>query len=784
MIPSPEHLGSVTFQVIDAHRGEYRCVLPASASVMRRALVLFEGTSYPFERHYRHVRHANPELPYTFSNMRFTEDPPGLRVGPWPGWRGIPSFPEIRLHASAGQIPVTFQAWGDEIETRTVRGVAWIPPDWTGEVRCTVEDPRLVPVAADVYADEPLRAGERPVQLHQRLWHAHPRLLVTAEDIARLRTLIHGSHAEHWSRIQTLLHAPPLAPAVTAESKTMPGSERLRLEDRALLTAFVALLEPDDMSRTNARDAFRHFLNETQRKDYGPLTIDTQAGETLFLLCTCYDWLHGVWDQAEREAIVDGLVKVAGIVRGHLGSDRTDYAQAHYLGCALGLLAFALLFYEERTEAPVWAAECRGALGVALNMLPDDGFFPHGINLWIYEYGFLLRWIELLRVATGEDLWQVPHWSNASAFRAASTTPDGLYGMTFGDPQYRVGGDSWCHYLIASRTGSGEAQWLGDLLLHGSHEGVDFRSIPPRRRVYELLYYDPSVVGKQPGPGIRLFEDGGQAFCRGTGASPWSVTFRAGPPIGVQRYRAGERGAYGHGDPMNGSFLVSREGGLVISGPGPTYRRTTSLHNTITVNGKGQIGDSTVWLPDFIPPHMLCPLPESRIVNGCLSLSVDLAPAYLPYLGVLRCRRTLYIDPDNLILGVDDVACNSVSTIAWSIHSWGGIEQLSGSRPTGFRIAGGSSGVWFFSPELLSWKTGWTELVPAYPNDGRRDLFLRGEVKGREARFVWALVLGREGSPPRWKEDNKRPAFVLADGTVLRYRNTHFSPELDYDQAP
>ncbi len=196
----------------------------------------------------------------------------------------------------------------------------------------------------------------------------------------------------------------------------------------------------------------------------------------------------------ERERARKRLWEVADICWDHLGYERHDYGQAHFLGCGLGILAFSFLFWESHPRAKEWASYLRGTFQRVMRMLPQDGFFPHGVNLWIYEYGFLLRWLELFRVCAGEDLWgSTDHWRNASLFRACTTSPDFLYGITIGDPQYRVGGDAWCHYLIAARTGSDEAQWLAEQLADGPHAGVDFRHIPPRRRVYEFLYYDASI---------------------------------------------------------------------------------------------------------------------------------------------------------------------------------------------------------------------------------------------------------------------------------------------------
>jgi len=405
-------------------------------------------------------------------------------------------------------------------------------------------------------------------------------------------------------------------------------------------------------------------------------------------------------------------------------------------------------------------------------MLPEDGSHPHGANLWIYEYGFLLRWIEILRVCTGEDLWHLPHWSNASAFRAATMSPDGLCGITFGDPQYHVSGDAWCHYLIAARTGSGRAKGTGDLLLNGPHEGIDFRSVPPRRRVYEFLFDDPVVVPDRHPPLVSHFADIGQITIRTGRERTGLLTFRAGPPIGAARYAAGERGGYGHADPCNGSFLWYTDGMLLVSGPGPVYRRDSALHNTITVNGRGQIGDGTVWLPDYIPPEALSARPDVVCEGEAVALSADMSHCYLPHLGVSRCYRALYIDPvRERIIGIDLVDCHSSTTIEWNLHSRFPFEPGVPGPMRSFRAAGGSRVLTAFllDPDDGDVITSVQEFVPAYPNDGTRDYVLRWRTIGAHTRRIWMLSLGSEPVPPALRCFDNVVDMQFADGTRLYF---------------
>lgn len=706
-------------------------------------------------------------------------------MGPWPGWRGIPEFPRVIVKSGESSAGVTLMPWGDELTHRAIRGVATLELTPGNRLLCEVGDARLRPVHADLYAGRVPRASAVPVSLLREIEESHPRLLITHQEIPALREKARVSHRDYWERILDLLDQPEIPWSVTTESKVPEGPERLSDADWSLMAAFAALIDPVPSRRLLARTSFLRYLQQTQQAGYQPLAIDTQAGETLFILALSFDWTYGEWTVQEREAIGAWLRDVADICWSHLGYERHDYGQAHYLGCALGLLAFSFLFWNH-PRAREWAGHCRGVLDTVISMMPRDGFYPHGINLWIYEYGFLLRWMELFRVCTGTDLWHpADRWENSSAFRGACTSPGGLYGATFGDPQYRVGGDSWCHYLIAARTRSRQAQWLGDTLREVAPSGVDFRSMPPRRRVYEFLFHDDSISPGDPGDRVREFPDGGQVFARGEGSNSSLFTFRSGAPLGRRRYSAGEAGGYGHADPANGSFLVFREGGPLVYGPGPTYRRDTSLHNTMTIDGQGQIGDSTVWLPDFIPPEAVPPDAEFDLRSARLSIRAEMAPAYLPHLNVEECLRTLRVDPGRFIAGADRVRCSALHDIQWNIHSGeirrtgnsGGIFSADLCTPRD------TCRLMLFDPADAEIETGPDEMVPAYPNDGTRSVRLRFSVKGREACFLWCVILDHSLEGPEVLRENGQILLRFSGGAALCYRNGVLTAEDDDTQS-
>jgi hypothetical protein len=752
--------------------GELSSSFEASYSALQAGryvlLCSLRSDNYPLLRHCRFARHKDEHSPYTFPNFEFNNEPPGIRVGPWPGWRMIPQMPVATLRVAGSDHPGTFDFWGDEFDTGRLRVRFECTLEGSGTIRLLLADSRLVPQDAEVYSIEDRRAIPLPIDSAPAST-SHPGLLFSSDELVSLRSKKLSTHAAQWNNIVHLLKGWDLPPGKSPESKALDGPERLFGEDRVVVSAFVSLIEPTPENRERALRALLEYVELTRDPQFEPLKIDTQSGEVLFTLCLGYDWLRTELSDEQEKIVRERLWEIADICWSYLGNGRTDYAQAHFLGCGMGLLAFSFLFWEKHPHAKEWGGFLRGAFERVVDMLPADGFFPHGINLWIYEHGFLLRWLTLFRQCGGLDYWnKTPYWKNSSRFRAAATSPDCLYGVTFGDPQYRVGGDSWCHYLIASQTGSGEAQWLGSVLADLPAAGVDFRHVPPRRRVYEYLFLNPAVAPVEPADDIIHFEDGGQVFVRSakeTGSALF--TMRSGPPLGRKRYESGELGGYGHSDPANGSFLIARGESIFINGSGPSYRRNTSQHNTLTIDGKGQLGDTTVWVPDFFPPRVI---PAGAQVesagHGCI-VHADLTPAYLPHLGVERCSRSLYIDLPSLMIGVDLVQLTGERTAEWNLHTWGSFEKrgiLEGPEEILLTSKGEEARIVFFSPSGCKVQINETEFVPAYPHDGKKDMHLVVSKKGKSVMFVWALLFGSARVP---EVDVERKQITLETGPVL-----------------
>lgn len=767
-------------QAVRCRPGAFRFFLPPIKSGRYGFHLQFRLNDYPFERHFCYMRPRHSPaavvLPRKFVDMEFASEPPGIAVGPWPGWRGIPPMPEVKLRCGSEEVAARYNFWGDERETRQVRLIALIAiaDETPREITVHCSDARLQPVAVEIYSSAKPHAVPMPVKLRPQLENTHPCLLFSPADLAELRKRHQGTHFDIWQKIEKLLDNWHLPFELTPESKTLSGPERLNDMDRVVLASFHALITEDHTSLQRAQKSFDDFLQRALQPDYEPMRIDTQAGECLFTLSLAYDWLWPKLDESARVRNRDKLFEIAEQVWAHLGYEREDYAQAHFVGCSHGLLAFSFLFWNEHPRAQEWAAYLRGAFECVLRMLPEDGFFPHGINLWIYEHTFLLRYLELFRHCAGENLWERnSYWKNASQFRQASLSPDAQLGVTFGDPQFRVSGDAWMHYLIAARTQSSAAQALGDALSDQPTAGVDFRSVPPRRRVWEYLFHEPGLISSPARQTQFHFWDGGQFFWRlGKQNNEALLTFRAGAPLGLRRYEHGEWSGYGHSDPCQGSFLLAQADKLLLCGSGPVYRRDTLLNNTITIAGRGQIGDSAPWAPEFVPPDRFARIINFHHDETVEWIAADLTASYLDFLGVQRHTRRLYVLRPALFIIHDHIELKHARELQWNLHTYGEIEEFSFASNLQFQFTHGEQSLRLLCvlPENVQWQTGFSDFVPAYPHSGERDRFLQLYQAGKSGKFL--IILNLDLSPINWElratADQGRVLALFANGQEHR----------------
>jgi len=185
-------------------------------------------------------------------------------------------------------------------------------------------------------------------------------------------------------------------------------------------------------------------------------------------------------------------------------------------------------------------------------------------------------------------------------------------------------------------------------------------------------------------------------------------------------------------------------------------------------------------MPDFIPSSQLGARPEMRVEGEIVSATVDLSSAYLPDLGVQSLRRSILVHPGRYIAGVDLVNLENESSIEWNLHSWKNFSHDGNSNELTFTVDAGASEpmtVVCHASLPATWQTGESEFVPAYPNDGKRDSYLRICSSGKEAAFFWFIHISGE-LPTIIPTSVRRGTWAFGNGVALNFDGIWISREV------
>jgi len=296
--------------VFDKQKTSAHISLPAIETGRYGFHLLFDFKKYPLDQHLCYMQHKD-EIPLDelsnlrFSEMKFDREPPGVKVGPWPGRRGIPDMPNVTIEIDHQTFEGRYNFWGDEFETGKVRVFALvsIQDSSTDKLKLNWSDARLSPLSLDIYPSNKIRPEPKAVQLRPELQNNYPRLLFSSSDLASLRKKKNQSCHAIWNKIETFLKNWELPFDITPESKLLSGAERLHEFDRAILAAFYALMTEEASSIQRAREAFASLLDLALNPSYEPMAIDTQAGECLFTLSLAYDWLFQFFADEEANGL-------------------------------------------------------------------------------------------------------------------------------------------------------------------------------------------------------------------------------------------------------------------------------------------------------------------------------------------------------------------------------------------------------------------------------------------------------------------------------------------------
>lgn len=530
----------------------------------------------------------------------------------------------------------------------------------------------------------------------QQLKGVHPRLFVDTQQVETLRRACKTTHAGIWQKIQSLAdrYAKSGPPAYVEQDRSS-GNEQLyqREVGNAMPTLAMAWLMTQDTKYLDGARAWALASCSYPTWGLGSIDgMDLAAGHQLMGLGLVYDWCYdGLGDEA-RATIRNTLIKRAGHMCEAAAIGQAwwgrSYMQNHLWVNAAGMSVAGLALYDEVPEASAWVGLPLEKFKTTMAALGSDGASHEGVGYWEYGVEYMLKFMWLARDLLGVDMFDNDWWRNTSKYGQYLTLPRQAWttGNCIVDladcPRSNWYGPDYMLRLLAHQYQDPHAQWLAD------EENVA-KIAAGGAPWLNLLWYDPAIKPQGPTdlPTLRHFEDMGIVSAR----SDWSgneslLVFKCGPFIGHKAVRefSYDPGG-GHIHPDANHFLLFGDGEWLIKDDGYA-NKWTGQHNTLLVNGKGQVGEAR-W---FSGSQMLGRKNQPTILKATSQpdmdyLVGDATAAYPAQAGLKRFRRHLLFIKPSLLLVLDDIVLDQPRPLELRFHPE---QQQSVSEGNAFVCAG------------------------------------------------------------------------------------------------
>jgi len=504
-----------------------------------------------------------------------------------------------------------------------------------------------------------------------------PRLFLTPEQLVRVRQFARTSHAAIWAMVQEKAagYLGRLPPADYEKQQDMRESGR-GLPWQAL----AYLVSGDNAFLVQAKRWLRAVCDFPHWEQDHSLA----GGECLFGVALAYDWLYQHLTDSERAQVRAKLVRQAQAMQAGPPVHHDVWLANHNHVEHTGLAAAGFALFDEVPEAIAWIRQADLVYREFLRHASDDGSSSEGHQYWAYTTESALRYFELARALLGTDYYDHPWLQGVAAFIIHSILPDfnrTQCVMTFGDAgrNFASHGPTHLLYRVAAEYRDRHAQWLA---LEMDRRGVgrgDFCTWA------NLLWYDPTLAPAplERRPVLGRADDIGWVTTRsGWQADAVMVGFKCGPMHGHKAQALYEQSRRdfparprsiggGHGHPDVNSFQIYAYGKWLAIDPGYERPKATRTHNTIVVNGHGQLGEGATW---FDRDAVLRAGAKSSLVH-CESrpefdyVVGDAMTIYPPAAGLTGFRRhVLFLKPAVVVI-VDELQVARPSTVAWFLHT-------------------------------------------------------------------------------------------------------------------
>jgi len=617
----------------------------------------------------------------------------------------------------------------------------------------------------------------------------HPRLFFNAQDVTVLRSQAATTHRAIWLGIKEFVDAGLNQPLPVTVPQTQLEDTFRNLGNQIIPFAFACVISDE------ARDCdfAKQVLLDYMAWPNWDLNDDRDLGLAHMLIGSslAYDWLYGHLTPQERILVSQRLaywtekLYQASTASTYVGSWhnwwRQSYAQNHSWtnSSALGLASLVLL--NENPNANLWLDEATQQMQRVQALLNgvQDGSWHEGIQYQTYGLTMALPFLINLRRNLGIDLLPNTYLQNYTSWGVYNHLP-GTYDsiLAYGDFEW-----SWdnsyqrqnLYRFIAGEYGDQHAEWLAQQIIDADPRLGTLWSAP--WYVLEFFYYKPALAPQAPTDldWVHVFPDLAAVIWR-TGWQQNDLVFALKTSAYGGRYALNTFGqgvypweqpctacqlnaAHDHDD--SNSFYLWRGGQWLAPEVVGTGAYTTSLHNTLLIDGRGQYRPQDNWddAVSLLGNEGFFAVTANS--PNFAYLAANATKRYKQIAGIQDITRyVVFVRPDYLLM-IDHVAAYAVHQYDWVAH-FGERVSVQDDWVRGNAGNGQVLGVGVVSPQPFLSITG---------NDGQPYVHLQPAAPVQNLRFINLLYPTDEQG---W--DTKPTAELLADddqASLIQVQNPH-----------
>ncbi len=587
---------------------------------------------------------------------------------------------------------------------------------------------------------------------------AHPRLLFGPDDREAIRRAA-KANPELWTRVRR--QAASLGKYVPDSETIRTGSQYWRAEFM-LSGAMAWVVTGEQAHRDNTvKWMIAHCAEDTWGVGWSE-NVDLFAAWYLYYISLAYDILHDELTDAQRKAILAGLISHAeAIYQSKLPPNPSGYRfdQNHTYIPTTALATAALALSGEVPQADKWLRLAAALMNRSRYVLGTDGYYYEGTSYWTYALHWHVRYADLAARAFGGPWHDLPALGENWRFALYMSLPGWPFYWDIGDGGSYDGDRAeqpkvaWNHMLygIAGANRDGAARAVADRLVARGRDAND----PAMQLLWTMRAADVEPADLAALPPHHHFADHDVVTWRsGWGDDATCYLFRCGPPQGhaaagkLKRLTDWTMNS-GHVHPDIGAFWIFAGGRYLAVDSGYTARKFTDDHNTLLVDGQGQGVDGTYWVYRGWPYACFdaARIVETHLRNDYGYVCGDFGEVYPPAdrPASLRLRRHLVMT-DRFLLVVDDMADAQDHTVTWLVHTT--TDAPIDADGTTFTATAGPTRLitYLLSPEEVEAEVGPTEVLAGRaPGEGtlqRRghQLAVRTTEAARRQRFVVLML--------------------------------------------